>query len=115
MESPTPSVNISTAANDGEVNQAPRELFDSRLMLVNANKTSLVWQYFTMVKDGWITCNGIRYIYYCFLCLKKHPCKFLDCLVTIYNGTIDNAHKHITSTHPNVHLALKCQSLEPNS
>jgi TusA-related sulfurtransferase len=47
------------------------------------------------------------------LCLKKCPGKFLDSLVTIYNDTTGNAHKHITCTDPSLHLARKCQSLEP--
>jgi hypothetical protein len=83
-------------------------------VLVSANKTSPVRQYFAMVKDG-ITRNGIQYIYYCLLCLKKRLGKFLDYLVAIYKGTTGNAHKHIVSTHPNMHLALKCQSLKPNN
>jgi hypothetical protein len=94
-------------ANDKEVDKAPHELLDSRLMPVSVNKASLVWQYFAMVKDGSIRHNGIQYIYYCLLCLKKRPCKFLDNLVTIYNNTTGNAHKHIVSTHPNLHLACK--------
>jgi hypothetical protein len=39
MESLVPLINISIAANDGEVNKAPCELLDLRLVLVNANKT----------------------------------------------------------------------------
>ncbi|CAN5969793.1 unnamed protein product [Sphagnum jensenii] len=62
MESPVPSVSISIAANDGEVHEAPHELIDSQLVPVSTNKTSLVWQYFTTVKDGLITCNGIQYV-----------------------------------------------------
>jgi hypothetical protein len=72
-----------------------------------------MWQYFTMVKDGPITRNKIQYVYCCLLCLKKHPCKFLDSLVAIYNGTTGNAHKHIASMHPSLHLAHKHQSFEP--
>jgi hypothetical protein len=33
-------------------------------------------------------CNGIQYVYYCLFYLKKCPCKFLDNLVAIYNGTV---------------------------
>jgi hypothetical protein len=105
MESPTPSVNISITTNDGEVDEAPRQLLESWLMPINVNKTSPMWQYFTMVKDMSIMCNGIQYVYYYLLCLKKCPCKFLDNLVTIYNDTTDNAHKHIVFTHPRLHLA----------
>ncbi len=57
MESLVPLVNISALANDGEVDEVPRELFDSRLVSIGVNKTSPVWQYFTMVKDGPITHN----------------------------------------------------------
>ncbi len=45
--------------------------------------------------------------------MKKRPSKFLDSLVTIYNGITGNTHKHIASTHPSLHLARKHQSLEP--
>jgi hypothetical protein len=113
MESLAPSVNILAAANDGEVDEAPRELLDLRLVSVSANKTSSVWQYFTMVKDGLITRNGIQYIYCCLMCLKKCPHKFLDSLVAIYNGTTSNVHKHIASTHLSMHLARKHQLLKP--
>jgi hypothetical protein len=113
MESPTPLVSISTLANDGEVNEVPHEPLDSHLVPISANKTSLVWQYFAMVKDGPIMRNRIQYVYYCLLCLKKCPHKFLDILVAIYNDTTGNAHKHITSRHPSLHLARKHQSLEP--
>ncbi len=58
-----PLVNISAMTNDGEVDEALRELLDLRLMPVNANKTLLVWQYFTMVKDGLITRNAIQYVF----------------------------------------------------
>jgi hypothetical protein len=34
-------------------------------------------------------------------------------LVAIYNDTTGNAHKHIASRHPSLHLARKHQSLEP--
>jgi hypothetical protein len=37
----------------------------------------------------------------------------LDSLVAIYNDTTGNAHKHIASRHPSLHLARKHQSLEP--
>jgi hypothetical protein len=80
---------------------------------VDANKTLLMWQYFVMVKDGPITRNKIQYVYYCLLCLKRHPCKFLDSLVTIYNSTTGNACKHITSTHLSLHMVRRRQSLEP--
>jgi hypothetical protein len=80
---------------------------------INANKTSPVWQYFAMVKDGPITRNKIQYVYCCLLCLKKCPHKFLDNLVAIYNDTTGNVHKHIASRHPSLHLARKHQSLEP--
>jgi hypothetical protein len=113
MESLAPLVIILAIANDGEVNEVPRELLNSRLMPVITNKTLPVWQYFAMVKDGPITRNGIQYVHCCLLCLKKHPCKFLDSLVAIYNGITGNTHKHITSTHPNLHLARKSQLLEP--
>jgi hypothetical protein len=46
-------------------------------------------------------------------CLKKRACKFLDNLVTIYNGTTSNVHKHIAFTHPGLHLARKPQSFKP--
>jgi len=59
MESPAPSVSISASANDGEVDEAPHEPLDLRLVPINTNKTSLVWQYFAMVKDGPITRNKI--------------------------------------------------------
>jgi hypothetical protein len=59
MESPAPLVNILAPTNDREVDETLHELFNSWLVLVNANKTSLAWQYFTMVKDEPITCNGI--------------------------------------------------------
>jgi hypothetical protein len=59
MESLAPSVSISVTANDGEVDKVPHELLDSRLMSVSVNKTSPVWQYFAMVKDGPIMHNGI--------------------------------------------------------
>ncbi|CAM6030958.1 unnamed protein product [Sphagnum balticum] len=113
MESPAPSVNILVVANDEEVDKVPLELFNSWLVSINANNTSLVWQYFAMVKDGPITCNGIQYVYCCLLCLKKHPGKFLDSLVTIYNGITGNAHKQIASTHPSFHLARKRQLFKP--
>ncbi len=99
-------------ANDREVDEAPHKLLNLRLMLVSANKTSPVWQYFAMVKDGPIMCNRIQYVYWC-LCLKKHPCKFLDNLVAIYNGTTGNVHKHMASMHSSLHLAHKRQLLEP--
>jgi hypothetical protein len=83
MESPTPSVGISTAANDRKVNEAPRELFDSQLVLISVNKTLSVWKYFAMVKDKPITCNEIQYIYCCLLCLKKCLGKFLDASIAI--------------------------------
>ena len=66
-----------------------------------------------MVKDGPLMRNGIQYVWNCLLCLKKGPGKFLDNVVAIYNGTTSNAHKHMASTHPSLHLAGKCQSLEP--
>jgi TusA-related sulfurtransferase len=113
MESPAPSVNISASTNDGEVDKAPHEPLDSRLVSISINKTSRVWQYFTMVKDGPITRNKIQYVYCCLLCLKKCPHKFLDSLVAIYNDTTGNVHKHITSRHPSLHPARKHQSLEP--
>jgi len=113
MESPAPLVSISATANDGEVNEAPCELLDSQLVPVNANKTSSVWQYFAMVKDEPIMQNGIHYVSSCLLCLKKCLGKFLNSLVAIYNGTTGNAHKHIASMHPSLHLAHKHQSLEP--
>jgi hypothetical protein len=59
MEFVAPLVNILVVANDGEVGEAPRELLDSRFVSISANKTSLVWQYFTMVKDRPITHNMI--------------------------------------------------------
>ncbi len=59
MESPAPSVSISTPTNDGEVDEAPHEPLDSRLVLISANKTLPVWQYFAMVKDEPITRNKI--------------------------------------------------------
>lgn len=34
-------------------------------------------------------------------------------MVAIYNCTTGNAHKHMASTHPSLHLARKRQSLEP--
>jgi len=34
-----------------EVDEAPHEPLDSQLVPISANKTSLVWQYFAMVKD----------------------------------------------------------------
>jgi hypothetical protein len=112
MESLVPSVSISAPTNDGEVDEAPHELLDLRLVPINANKTSRVWQYFAMVKDGPITRNKIQYVYCCLLCLKECPHKFLDSLVAIYNDTTGNAHKHIASRHPSLHLARKHQSLE---
>ncbi|CAM6019383.1 unnamed protein product [Sphagnum balticum] len=60
MESPTPSVSISAAANDGEVNKVPHELLDSRLVPVSTNKTLPVWKYFAMVMDRPITHNQIH-------------------------------------------------------
>jgi hypothetical protein len=113
MESPAPSVNISVLANDGEVDKVPRELLNSRLVSIGANKTLLVWQYFAMVKDRPITRNRIQYVYCCLLCLKKRPSKFLDSLVAIYNGTTGNTHKHIAFTHPSLHLASKRQLFKP--
>lgn len=113
MESHAPSINIIDVANDEEVDETPRELLHSRLMLVNANKTSSVWQYIAMVKDEPITHSVIQYVYYCLLCLKKCPTKFLDSLVTIYYRTTGNTHKHIIFTHLSLHLARKRQSLEP--
>jgi hypothetical protein len=59
MEAPTPSISILVTANDGEVDEAPHELFNSWLVPVSSNKTSLAWQYFAMVNDEQITCNGI--------------------------------------------------------
>jgi hypothetical protein len=59
MESPAPSVSILALTNDGEVDEAPHESLDLRLVPINANKTSPVWQYFAMVKDGPITRNKI--------------------------------------------------------
>jgi len=112
MESPAPSVSISAPTNDGEVNEAPHEPCDSWLVPINTNKTSPMWQYFAMVKDGPIMRNKIQYVYCCLLCLKKCPHKFLDNLVAIYNDTTGNAHKHITSRHPSLQLARKHQSLE---
>jgi hypothetical protein len=113
MESPAPSVSISVPTNDGEVNEVFHELLDSRLVPISVNKTSSVWQYFAMVKDGPITRNKIQYVYCCLLCLKKCPHKFLDNLVAIYNDTTGNAHKHFASRHPSLHLAHKHQSFEP--
>jgi hypothetical protein len=113
MESLVPLTSISTPANDKEVDEAFHEPLDSQLVPINAHKTLPVWQYFTMVKDRPITCNKIQYVYCCLLCLKKCPHKFLDSLVTIYNDTTSNAHKHITSRHSSLHLARKHQSLEP--
>jgi hypothetical protein len=113
MESPAQSISILTVANDGEVDKASRELLDSWLVSVSAKKTSLMWQYFAMVKDGPITHNGIQYVYCCLLCLKKHPNKFLDSLVAIYNSTTINVHKHMASMHSSLHLACKCRSFEP--
>jgi hypothetical protein len=81
-------------------------------MLVSANNTSSVWQYFAKVKDGSIMRNKIQSIYYCLLCLKKRRGKFLGSLVAIYNDTTVDANKHIASMHPNLHLARKRQSLE---
>jgi hypothetical protein len=83
MESPAPSISISTTANDGKVDEAPHELLDSRVMSVSVNKKSSVWKYFAMVKDKSITRNGIQYVYCCLLCLKKRLGKFLDTLVAI--------------------------------
>jgi hypothetical protein len=113
MESLAPSVNISAPTNDEEVEQALHESLDSRLVLINANKTLLMWQYFAMVKDEPIMRNKIHYVYCCLLCLKKCPHKFLDSLVAIYNDTTSNVHKHIASRHPSLHLACKHQSFEP--
>jgi hypothetical protein len=113
MVSPAPSVSISALANDKEVDEVPRELLNSQLVSISANKTSPMWQYFAMVKDMPITHNRIQYVYYYLLCLKKCPSKFLDSLVAIYNGTTGNAHKHIASTHPSLHLASKHQSFKP--
>jgi len=113
MESPAPSISISASTNDGEVDEALHEPLNSRLVSINANKTSPMWQYFAMVKDGPITRNKIQYVYYCLLCLKKCPHKFLDSLVAIYNDTTGNARKHIASKHPSLHLAPKHQSLKP--
>jgi hypothetical protein len=113
MESPAPLVGISAPTNDGEVDEVPHEPLDSRLMPISTNKTSLMWQYFAMVKDRLIMRNKIQYVYCCLLCLKKCPHKFLDNLVAIYNDTTSNAHKHIASRHPSLHLARKHQSLEP--
>jgi hypothetical protein len=59
MESPAPSVSISALTNDGEVDEVPHEPLDLRLVPIIANKTSLVWQYFAMVKDEPITRNKI--------------------------------------------------------
>jgi len=59
MESPAPSVSISAPTNDGEVDEVPHEPLDLRLVPISANKTSPVWQYFTMVKDEPITRNKI--------------------------------------------------------
>jgi hypothetical protein len=113
MESPAPSISISASTNDGEVDEALHESLDSRLVPISANKTSPVWQYFAMVKDGPITRNKIQYVYCCLLCLKKCPHKFLDSLVAIYNDTTGNARKHIASKHPSLHLTPKHQSLKP--
>ncbi len=113
MESPAPSISISASTNDGEVDEALHEPLDSRLVPINANKTSSVWQYFAMVKDGPITRNKIQYVYCCLLCLKKCPHKFLDSLVAIYNDTTDNARKHIASKHLSLHMAPKHQSFKP--
>jgi hypothetical protein len=113
MEFPLSLVSISITANNGEVDEAHRELLDSRLLPVNANKTLPVWQYFAMVKDGPIMCNGIQNVYYCLLCLKKRLGKFLDSLVAVYNGITGNTHKHIASMHASLHLACKRQLLEP--
>jgi hypothetical protein len=44
MEYHAPSVNISAAANDEEVDEAPRELLDSQFVSVSADKTSPMWQ-----------------------------------------------------------------------
>jgi hypothetical protein len=63
MESLEPLISISAMANDREVDEAPHKLLNLRLMLVSANKTSPVWQYFAMVKDGPIMCNRIQYVY----------------------------------------------------
>jgi hypothetical protein len=73
MESLVPLVSISTAANDGKVHEAPHELIDSWLVPVSANKTSLVWQYFTTVKDGLITCNEIQYVLLLFAVPEEAP------------------------------------------
>ncbi len=108
-----PSISISASTNDGEVDEALHEPLDSRLVPIITNKTSPMWQYFAMVKDGPITRNKIQYIYCCLLCLKKCPHKFLDSLVAIYNDTTGNARKHIASKHPSLHLAPKHQSLKP--
>jgi hypothetical protein len=113
MESPAPSINISALTNDGEVDEVLHELLDSRLVPINANKTSPVWQYFAMVKDGPITRNKIQYVYCCLLCLKKCPHKLLDSLVAIYNDITGNVRKHIASKHPSLHLAPKHQLLKP--
>jgi hypothetical protein len=113
MESLVPSISISTPSNDGKVDEAFHEPLDSQLVPISAHKTLPVWQYFTMVKDRPITCNKIQYVYYCLLCLKKCPHKFLDNLVAIYNDTTSNAHKPITSRHLSLHLACKHQSLKP--
>jgi hypothetical protein len=113
MDSPAPSISISASTNDGEVDEALHEPLDSRLVPISVNKTSPVWQYFAMVKDGPITRNKIQYVYCCLLCLKKCPHKFLDSLVAIYNDTTGNARKHIASKHPSLHLAHKHQSFKP--
>ncbi|CAM6023620.1 unnamed protein product [Sphagnum balticum] len=66
-----------------------------------------------MIKDRPITRNRIQYVYCYLLCMKKRLGKFLDSLVTIYNGTTGNTHRHIASMHPNLHLARKHKSFEP--
>ncbi len=113
MESLTPLVSISAMANDGEVDEVHRELFNLWFMLISAIKTLPVCHYFAMVKDKLITRNGIQYVYCCLLCFVKHPSKFLDTLVAVYNDSTTNVHKHIDSTHLSLHLARMRQSLEP--
>jgi hypothetical protein len=47
MESPAPSVSILAPTNDGDVDEAPHEPLDSRLVPISANKTLPVWRHKT--------------------------------------------------------------------
>ncbi len=103
-----PSINISASTNDGEVDEALHEPFDSRLVPISITGVAVLCH--GQGRADHAQQDPIRLL---LLVVPEEVPKFLDSLVAIYNDTTGNARKHIASKHPSLHLAPKHQSLKP--